>query len=58
MSVGNLAYLALVIAGYAVFIAVLGFVWLRASFAAPVRPDVKVVASANERPPAPAKKVA
>jgi hypothetical protein len=32
MSAGNIAYLALVLCGYAVFILVLGAYWLRSAF--------------------------
>lgn len=49
MSVGNLAYLIMVLTGYAVFIAVLGSYWL-ASFLAPPAPKAKATTvSANDQ---------
>jgi len=35
MSAGNIAYLIMVLAAYAVFVLVLGVYWVRASFARP-----------------------
>ncbi|WP_334162934.1 hypothetical protein [Phenylobacterium sp.] len=59
MSAGNIAYLVMVLAAYAVFVLVLGAYWVRASFARhkpqarpQVTPALGVAPSVVEREPA------
>ena len=43
MSVANIAYLSLVLGAYAIFMIILGVVWLRAAFGARPAPPRKMV---------------